>query len=483
MNQNYFNQNAETRFHWIKKAKHYYSGLKKYYNFHSYKNAKVVEIGFGTGLILASTQPKLGIAIDMSENLAAKVKKQNPNFETFFWNDSSSEQLDKVLDEVKKKLGDGADFIFLVNTVGYWDDIQFALTKLKKICKPSTRIIANYYNFLWAPIFKIAQFLRLKMPQPNFNWLSLEDVSNLFQISGYRIIKKERYGLLPFNFLFLGAFFDKILSPLPIINKLCISHFVIARPENKIDPQKLKVSIVVPARNEKGNIEPIVRRINELTKYRKEKFEVIFVEGNSTDNTYEEIVRVLNDSKIEKNFEYKLLKQPGRGKGDAVRAGFQAASGDLFLILDADITVPVEDIPKFLDVYCEGYGEFINGCRLVYKMEKEAMRFLNLLGNKFFSMMFTWILGQRFKDTLCGTKVISRENYFKLVQNRSYFGDFDPFGDFDLIFGASKLDLEIVEVPIRYRERTYGSTNISRFKHGWLLLKMTFFAIGKIKFF
>ena len=152
------------------------------------------------------------------------------------------------------------------------------------------------------------------------------------------------------------------------------------------------------------------------------------------------------------------------------------------MILDADLTVPPGDLPKFFDAIASGKGEFINGTRLVYQMEGQAMRFLNLLGNKFFSKAFTYILEQRIRDTLCGTKVLWREDYLKIAEGRKYFGDFDPFGDFDLLFGASKLNLKIVEIPIKYRERTYGSTQISRFRHGLILLKMTFFGLGKVKF-
>ena len=179
----------------------------------------------------------------------------------------------------------------------------------------------------------------------------------------------------------------------------------------------------------------------------------------------------------------KLIRQgSGVGKGDAVRKGFAAATGDVLMILDADLTVPPEELPKFLKALASGRGEFVHGSRLVYPMEKQAMRFLNTLGNKFFSLAFTWLLDQRFKDTLCGTKVLYRRDYERIAAGRGYFGDFDPFGDFDLIFGAAKLDLKILEIPIRYRERTYGTTQISRFRHGWLLLRMCLFALRRIKF-
>jgi len=208
--------------------------------------------------------------------------------------------------------------------------------------------------------------------------------------------------------------------------------------------------------------------------------EIIFIEGHSTDGTLEEIQRVCEKYSKQRNLRY--FVQSGIGKGDAVRMGFSKASGDILMILDADLTVPPQDLIKFYNALATGKGEYINGSRLVYPMEKEAMRTLNIIGNKFFSIMFTWILGQRIKDTLCGTKALFKKHYQKIQQNRYYFGDFDPFGDFDLIFGSAKLNLKMVEIPIRYKARIYGTTNISRFKHGLLLLKMVLFSLNKLKF-
>jgi glycosyltransferase involved in cell wall biosynthesis len=234
------------------------------------------------------------------------------------------------------------------------------------------------------------------------------------------------------------------------------------------------VSVVIPCRNEKGNIESAITRLPRLGSH----LEIIFVDGHSTDGTVDEIRRIIAHYT---DLDIHLLIQEGKGKGDAVRKGFAHATGDILMILDADLTMPPEDLPKFYDALASEKGEFINGSRLVYPMEKEAMRFLNLLGNKFFSMAFSWLLGDRIKDTLCGTKALFRRDYERIAANRSYFGDFDPFGDFDLLFGASKLNLKILEVPIRYQERTYGTTNIRRFQHGWLLFKMTIYGFFRLK--
>jgi glycosyltransferase involved in cell wall biosynthesis len=236
-----------------------------------------------------------------------------------------------------------------------------------------------------------------------------------------------------------------------------------------------RVSVIVPARNEAGNIRRILRETPEMGG----GTELIFVEGHSTDDTAGEIERAIAETPGRRAV---LLRQTGKGKGDAVRLGFAAAEGEILMILDADLTVPSETLPRFYEALRSGKGEFANGVRLVYPMEKEAMRFLNLVGNKFFSLAFSWLLGQPVKDTLCGTKALWRVDYEKIAKNRSCFGDFDPFGDFDLLFGAARLNLKIMEVPIRYRERSYGRTNISRWRHGWLLLRMVLFAVRRIKF-
>jgi glycosyltransferase involved in cell wall biosynthesis len=256
---------------------------------------------------------------------------------------------------------------------------------------------------------------------------------------------------------------------------MALSNFVIARLPRPAPPPEPIVSIIVPARNEAGNIEAIFERTPPMGR----ETELIFIEGHSRDDTYAAIEREMAAHPSTPSL---LLRQTGIGKADAVRLGFSKARGNVLMILDADLTVPPEDLPRFYEALVSGKGEFINGVRLVYPMEKEAMRPLNFLGNKIFSLAFSWLLGQPIKDTLCGTKVLWKRAYEKVAANRSYFGDFDPFGDYDLIFGAAKLNLKILDLPIRYRERTYGSTNISRWKHGWLLLRMVAFAARRIKF-
>ena len=369
------------------------------------------------------------------------------------------------------------DYLVLGGLIHYERDIQGLLTTLHGLCHQNTRLLLTYYSNLWRPLVNLASKLGLRRRMPEPNWLSHEDLQNLLLLADFELVWLDSKVLIPIYLPLISNLVNRYLAPLPGFRSFCLINIAVARP--LISPSASatpSVSIVVPARNEAGNIENIVNRIPPMGP----KDEIIFVEGHSSDNTWGAIEDVQKRYGDEHNIV--IVKQDGKGKGDAVRKGFELARNEVLMILDADMTVPPEDLPKFYAAIKAGKGEFINGSRLVYPLEKKAMRFFNLLGNKFFAVAFSFVLGQRFKDTLCGTKVISRSLYEKLASNRSYFGDFDPFGDFDLIFGASRMGLKIVEVPINYRERVYGQTNISRWRHGALLLAMLMVAARKIKF-
>jgi glycosyltransferase involved in cell wall biosynthesis len=315
--------------------------------------------------------------------------------------------------------------------------------------------------------------------KPNLpqNWFSNHDIEQIFNLEDLEVINHSREIVFPFYIPLFTPFINRFLGKTWPIKHLAITNLFVAKPIIKDEIKSLNpsVSVIIPARNEAGNIESLFQRTPELGS----GTEIIFVEGHSLDNTYEKIIEMM-EKYPDRNV--KLYKQPGTGKGDAVRLGFDEASGDILMILDSDISVLPEDLSLFYNALVQNKGEFINGVRLVYPMEDQAMRFLNLLGNKFFSMTFSWLLDQDIKDTLCGTKVLLKSDYNRIANERSYFGDFDPFGDFDLLFGAAKQNLKIIDLPIRYRQRVYGQTNIQRFRHGLLLLRMVGIAARKIKF-
>jgi glycosyltransferase involved in cell wall biosynthesis len=330
---------------------------------------------------------------------------------------------------------------------------------------------------LWELPLWLAERLGLATPKLGQNWLTVEDISGLLSLTDFEVIRHWEEILWPLGTPVLSEFCNRFLAKLWPIRYFDLTHFIIVRPRpaGQALPRESLVSVIVPARNEAGNIPHIFARTPAMGR----GTELVFVEGHSNDDTYSAIEKAIADHPERQCM---LLRQTGMGKGDAVRLGFANASGEILMILDADLTVPPEDLPRFYEVLVSGKGDFANGVRLVYPMEERAMRYLNLVANKSFSLAFSWLLGQSIKDTLCGTKVFTKETYMKIANNRHYFGNFDPFGDFDLIFGAAKLNLKIADLPIRYRERTYGSTNIERWKHGWLLLRMVVFAARRLKF-
>lgn len=375
-------------------------------------------------------------------------------------------------DDIKKA---SPDYLLLNGCIHYQRDIHVFFKQLHGACNPGTRLIITYYSKLWQPFFQLATKLGMRKNVPELNWLAKEDVLNLLELADFEPLIDESRVLFPLYVPIISNLINRFLAPLPLFRIFNMLHIMVARPRFAAPLWHPSVSIVVPARNEAGNIEDAVTRLPEMGP----DDELIFVEGNSTDNTWETIQQI-KDKYPEKNIV--IARQDGKGKGDAVRKGFSLATKEILMILDADLTVPPESLPLFYEMLVQDKGEFINGSRLVYPMEDKAMRFANIIGNKFFALSFSFVLGQRFKDTLCGTKVLTRANYHKIAAQRSFFGDFDPFGDFDLIFGAMRLGLKIREVPISYRERTYGDTNIQRWRHGIILLRMLIFAARKIKF-
>lgn len=460
----YFNRLADDRISYRQRHKYYWNYLTEYCDFFIHESNSVLEVGCGTGELIAQVKGIRKTGVDFSEAMIQKAREQYPDIGFH------------CMDAQQLELFETFDVIILSNLVGWLNDVQVCFQQIRKHCHPSTRIIITYYNFLWEPVIKFSEFIGIKKKSPEQNWLSQKDILNLLYLTDMEAYRRQRNMLLPVNIPLVSWFFNKYLAPLPLLNSLCLNQHIFARPAAMAQEKKFTVSVVIPARNESGNIENAVKRLPEFGA----GVEIIFVEGNSTDDTWEKIREVQQKYLGLRNIV--IARQDGKGKADAVRKGFSLATGDILMILDADLTVPPEKLPMFYEAMASRKGEFINGSRLVYPLAKNSMRFLNMLGNKFFSHAFTWLLEQPIKDTLCGTKVIFRDDYERLVSNRKFFGNFDPFGDFDLLFGAYKLNLKIIDLPVRYQERTYGDTNISRFRHGFILLRMWFYAAGKIKF-
>jgi len=466
----------------------YHRRLREIYGQLITPGLRVLELGCGAGELLASVEAREGVGIDISPRMIELARTGHASRKTLRFIEGDAVEAATLL------AGEPPfDIIILSDLLNDLFDVQAVLGRLHPLCQPGTRVLMNVWSRLWQWPLGAARRIGLARRLLPQNWLTAGDIENLLELSGFELVRQSSEVLLPLDFPLLEPCCNRVLAKIAPFRWFDLTNVFVARPAPSSPSGRRRgeggrrptVTVVVPARNEAGNIARIIEETPQLGG----ETEIILVEGNSTDDTWATIRRTIAERRPH---HVKAFRQPGKGKNDAVLEGFRHATGDILMILDADLTVHPTALPYFYEAIAgsqeEGSpssastGEFINGVRLVYPMEEQAMQFLNLLANRFFGAAFSWLLGQRVRDTLCGTKVIWRRDYERLVANRSYFGDFDPFGDFDLIFGAARLNLRIRDLPVRYRDRTYGATNISRWRHGVLLFRMLAVAMRKIKF-
>lgn len=424
----------------------------------------VLEIGCGQGDLLGALTAPCRVGVDFSREALTRARAAYPGLQ-FVEADAHALPFQPG----------HFDVIILSDLVNDLWDVQLVLQEVRRLATPRTRIILNCYSRMWELPLRVLKKLGLSRPLLIQNWLTTTDIASLFRLAGLEPIRHWPEVLVPISVPGVEPLANRVLVRLWPLSLAAVANFSVAR----LDPMPAEtlptVSVVVPARNEAGRVAEIVQRVPDMGRWT----EIVFVEGHSTDNTFEAIRDAIAASPRSR---VSLYQQVGKGKGDAVRLGFERSSGDILMILDADLTVAPEDLPRFYEALRSGIGEFANGVRLVYPMEQQAMQFANLIANKCFGLIFSWIIGQPVRDTLCGTKVLWRRDYDVIAADRTVFGDFDPFGDFDLLFGAARLQRRIADIPVRYRERTYGTTNISRWRHGVLLARMAAIGARKLRF-
>ncbi len=456
------------------RARHhyYYDRLTRILRVRVPPGERVLDLGCGAGHLLAALEPSRGVGIDVSAPAIHSARERYGNERLSFLEGDASDP------ELLARAGGPFDTILLVNLVTHLKDVQATLEALHAVSHPRTRVLIYSYSRLWQPLLRLAELVGMKYRQPPEAWLPPEEIKAMLALADFELVRDDAHIVCPVGIPLLADLANRYLGRLPILEWFSLTFGIVARPAparaaaaSGVEPT---VSVVIPCRNEAGHIAPLVAGLPKLA----QGSEFLFVEGNSTDDTAAVIERTVAEHP---ELPLRFFRQPGKGKGDAVRFGFAQARGDVLLILDSDMGVAPADVPKFVAALARGKCEMVNGSRLVYPMQGKAMRFLNLLANKFFAFLFSWLLGQQVRDTLCGTKALWRLDYERIAANRAYFGDFDPFGDFDLLFGAARLNLHISDLAVRYHERTYGETNISRFSHGWLLLQMSAFAARKLK--
>lgn len=460
-----YNNIASQRNKWIEKNRYYYNYVKKILNFIVEPQSSVLQIKCETGYFLNAVNPKYGLGVDCSAKMVEIAKNNYPHL------DFEVQDLENINTTQR------FDYILLINALGDVVDIQKMLNRIKFIADSKTRIVIINYNHLWQPIINLAALLKLKMNQPTQNWLSLNDIDNLLHLTGFESVKKTNFILFHKYIPFFSNFLNNIIARLPIIQKLCFNHAIIARKNiSRHNYSDFSVSVIIPCKNERGNVLNAVDRIPEMGKFT----EIIFCDDRSDDGTAEEVLKVMGQYP---NKNIKLICGPGINKARNVWAGFEKAHGDILMILDADLAVIPEELPYFFEAIVEGKGEFINGSRMIYPMQEDAMRSFNILGNKLFSLLFSYLLGQRIKDTLCGTKVLWRNDYYRIKNHIGCWGVEDLWGDYDLLFGATKLNLKIIDLPVHYFERIYGETKMKKvIYNGLRMLRIYLAALEKLKF-
>src|SRR5438093_6099320 len=460
---------AARRESWINRNKYYYELLNRLFRFLVEPEKKVLSVRCGTGNLLAVVRPSNGKGIEICREIVDIAQQRNPSFE-FAVAFPDKQEFQQVF-----KPDETFDYI-LFNDIGDTVDVLQALRNLRPPCQRHTRVLVITYNHLWEPFVTFAEWVGMKVPRTEQNWLSTTDIRNLLKLAGFEALETHRIVILPKYLPLLSVFFNRFCARLPFLSKLCMTQVVVARilPPS-VASKELSVSVVIPCKNERGNVEDAVRRIPPLAG----RTEIIFCDDQSTDGTAEEVLRV-QSLYPEKNI--RLEHGPGVCKSRNVWTGFNAATGDILMILDADLTTIPEELPYFIDVIISGQAEFVNGSRLVYPVPKGAMNGANMLGNKFSSVAFTYLLGQRVKDTLCGTKVLWRSDWERIRPMLGSWGTEDRWGDYELLFGAAKLNLKILDLHVHYQERIYGSTKMTKvFRNGLVMLRMCWHGFLKLK--
>lgn len=393
----------------------------------------------------------------------------NPELNELIASASQREASARAPDDADRRVA-----LILNGTLNYSKDIEGLLRELGTSMSRHDRAVAVVYNSYFEWLYRLATWLGIRTAPLPTTFLTLNSLRSVARLAGFELVRYRPIVHVPWRLLGLGSLVNRVLPAVPLLRQLSLAAVITLRPERPVT-RRPSLSIVIPARNERGNIAAALERMPSFDA----DVEVLFVEGHSTDGTWEEIEHVV--ASYDGPCTVRALRQTGHGKVDAVRLGFAESRGELLTILDADLTMPPELLPRFYDAYCRGLGDFVNGNRLTYPMEGEAMRFLNRLGNIFFAKALAYVLDAPVHDSLCGTKLLARADWMRCREWRAEFGDFDPFGDFELLFPAAILGLGIVDVPVRYRDRTYGSTNINRFRHGWMLLRMTVIGFVRVK--
>ena len=459
---------------WLVRSRYYYAALERLLRFVVPPGRRVLDIGCGNGDHLAALEPSHGVGVDLSARMLELAERKHPHLELHH---TAAEALSLPQHEARGEDG-GFDYVVMVNVVGELADVLAAFKRLAPLVRADTRLVVVHYNHLWQPLFPLATRLGLKLDNPTQNWLSPHDLRSFLHLAGFEVVRSGVRMPCPKYVPAVAEMANGIIGRMPVLRQLGFVRFLVARPSMPLPlrPDAHSVTVVVPCKDEEGNVPDIPARVPEMGAFT----EIVFVDDQSSDATADRVREMIATHPHRR---IKLVQGPGRGKGAAVRAGLAEASGDVFMILDADMTVMPEDLPAFFDAVTQNKGELVMGTRLVYPLAPQAMRTPNILGNKLFAAAFSVLLEQRITDTLCGTKVVLRRDYARILEARSLFGDVDRWGDYDWIFGAAKSNLAITEIPVHYVPRLAGDTKMTkRLRNSLIMLRMCWIALTRLTF-
>ena len=440
---------------WKEKNWYYHNLLRQIFKKYIPEGSKVLQIGYGLGDALAALYPQKAMSIDEDEELIDISKRRFPSIQFI------KAKPEEVI--VKGKY----DYVIIPNSVAHFYDIQTVLEKTLKVLSKNSKVVMTATNPRWEQIFYILEKLKLKRPEDSRNWLRLADLRNIFEISGYDVEESGYSILIPAHIPFFSNLVNNFIKGSGFLAQFCVEEYIVARKAKLRRKKNLSCTVLIPCYNEEENIKQAIATVPKMGT----KTEILVVDDGSSDKTAQVVKRVMKKNKNLKLISYK----PNQGKGYAVKKGFDAVVTDTMMIQDADMTVPPEELPRFFNLIAEGKADFVNGTRMIYPMEEEAMRQLNLVGNLIFSWIFSWLLGQKVTDTLCGTKALFKRDYKKIKMGG------ESWGDFDLLFGASENKLKIVDLPVHYKKRVAGKSKMKAFKHGLVLAKMCIVGLWRLK--
>jgi len=445
-----FDQVAEENDFWRKKNYYYHREIERFFKNIIPKDKNVLEIGTADGYLLDKLKPSYGVGIDISAKMIEMARKKYPRLKF----------IKSTIDDYNPKFK--FDYIVISDLLEYTFDLYNFFNVLYKKISTDTKIIITGVNPLWEPVMRFTTRLKLRTPVQMKNFVTCKDTENILDITGYEVIQSGYRLFLPKNIPIISYLLNKIIPRISVLKDLCLVQYIIARPRQdlKIDTN-ISCSVIIPCHNEEGNIKECIERIPELGKYT----EILIVDDGSTDGTAD----IVKDMQRDKTNVTLISYTPNKGKGHAVKTGFDAAKGEVLIILDADMAVLPEELTKFYNTLASHQAEFVNGTRMVYDMVPGAMKFINYLGNKMFGIILSFVIGQRNTDTLCGTKAFYKKDYITFKMGKCLWGDFD------LLFEAARRRLKTVEMPVHYYPRLEGTSKMKAFSHGLMLLKMCWY--------